>query len=58
MMKTTLAAEKDVIEKMKKEGVTVMEVDKAAFREAAKDTYKHFPEWSPGLYDKVQSFLK
>lgn len=58
MMKTTLAAEKEVIEKMKKEGVTVMEVDKAAFREAAKDTYKHFPEWSPGLYDKVQSFLK
>ena len=51
-------AEKETIEKMKKEGVTVIEVDKKAFREAAKPTYTHFPEWTPGLYDKVQSYLK
>lgn len=51
-------AEKETIEKMKKEGVTVIEVDKKAFREAAKPTYSHFPEWTPGLYDKVQSYLK
>ena len=51
-------AEKETIEKMKKEGVTVIEVDRKAFREAAKPTYTHFPEWTPGLYDKVQSYLK
>jgi len=51
-------AEKETIEKMKKEGVTVIEVDRKLFREAAKPTYTHFPEWTPGLYDKVQSYLK
>ncbi len=51
-------AEKETIEKMKKEGVTVIEVDKKAFREAAKPTYTHFPEWTPGLYDKLQAYLK
>lgn len=58
MTKTILVAEKETIEKMKKEGVTVIEVDKKAFRDAAKPTYTHFPEWTPGLYDKVQSYLK
>ena len=58
MTSTVQAAEKDTIEKMKKEGVTVIEVDKKAFRDAAKPTYTHFPEWTPGLYDKVQSYLK
>jgi tripartite ATP-independent transporter DctP family solute receptor len=58
MTKTILVAEKETIEKMKKEGVTVIEVDKNAFREAAKPTYTHFPEWTPGLYDKVQSYIK
>ncbi|GHU25673.1 C4-dicarboxylate ABC transporter [Betaproteobacteria bacterium] len=51
-------AEKEIIEKMKKEGVTVIEVDKNLFREAAKPTYTHFPEWTPGLYDKIQSYIK
>ncbi|MBS1210555.1 MAG: siaP [Proteobacteria bacterium] len=58
MTKTILQTEKETIEKMKKEGVTVIEVDKKAFRDAAKPTYSHFPEWTPGLYDKVQSYLK
>ena len=58
MTSTVQAAEKETIEKMKKEGVTVIEVDKKAFRDAAKPTYTHFPEWTPGLYDKVQSYLK
>jgi tripartite ATP-independent transporter DctP family solute receptor len=51
-------AEKDTIEKMKAEGVTVIEIDREAFREAAKPTYSHFPEWTPGLYDTVQSYMK
>ena len=46
------------MEKMKKAGVTVVEVDRSLFREAAKSAYTKFPEWSPGLYDKVQSYLK
>ena len=58
MTSTVQTAEKETIEKMKKEGVTVIEVDKKAFRDAAKATYTHFPEWTPGLYDKVQSYLK
>ena len=58
MTSTIQQAEKETIEKMKKEGVTVIEVDKKAFREAAKATYTHFPEWTPGLYDKLQSYLK
>lgn len=58
MTNTIQQAEKETIEKMKKEGVTVIEVDRKLFREAAKPTYTHFPEWTPGLYDKVQSYLK
>ena len=58
MTSTIQTAEKETIEKMKKEGVTVIEVDRKLFREAAKPTYTHFPEWTPGLYDKVQSYLK
>ena len=58
MTSTIQTAEKETIEKMKKEGVTVIEVDRKLFRDAAKPTYTHFPEWTPGLYDKVQSYLK
>ncbi len=58
MTKITLQAEKDTIEKMKSEGVTVIEVDRNLFREASKGTYQKFPEWTPGLYDKIQDYLK
>ncbi|MDR1827629.1 MAG: C4-dicarboxylate TRAP transporter substrate-binding protein [Methylobacteriaceae bacterium] len=53
-----LKNEKEVIEKMKAEGVTVIEVDRNLFREASKGTYSKFPEWTPGLYDKLQGYLK
>lgn len=53
-----LEAEKDTIEKMKAEGVTVIEVDRSLFREASKGTYTKFPEWTPGLYDTLQNYLK
>lgn len=58
MTNLILKTEKETIEKMKKEGTTVIEVDKKLFRDAAKATYTHFPEWTPGLYDKVQSYIK
>ncbi|TVM34520.1 C4-dicarboxylate TRAP transporter substrate-binding protein [Oceanidesulfovibrio marinus] len=47
-----------IIEKMKNEGVTVVEVDTTPFREATKSVYDEFPEWTPGLYDKVQKLLE
>ena len=43
---------------MKQQGATVIDLDKKAFREAATTTYTHFPEWTPGLYDKLQAYLK
>lgn len=58
MTSTILEAEKQTIEKMKAEGVTVIEVDRNQFREASKATYTKFPEWTPGLYDKLQDYLK
>ena len=58
MTKTTLEAEQDVIAKMQKEGVTVIEVDRNLFREASKGTYAKFPEWTPGLYETLQGYLK
>ncbi|WP_181706531.1 C4-dicarboxylate TRAP transporter substrate-binding protein [Chthonobacter rhizosphaerae] len=55
-----MAAENDAefIEKMKEAGVEVIEVDKAPFREKTKSVYGEFPEWSEGLYEKIQAELK
>lgn len=55
-----LAASEDAkyIEMMKKAGVTVVEPDVAAFREATKSVYKMFPKWSPNLYQTIQDQLK
>ncbi|WP_406871237.1 C4-dicarboxylate TRAP transporter substrate-binding protein [Thioclava sp. 'Guangxiensis'] len=54
-----LAAEQDakIIEEMKAAGVTVTYPDTAAFKEATKAVYDQFPEWSDGLYDRIQSQL-
>ena len=43
---------------MKKEGVTVIEIDKQPLRKATRATYDKFPEWTPNLYEKVQGLLK
>jgi tripartite ATP-independent transporter DctP family solute receptor len=48
----------EYIERMKSEGVTVIEVDRELFREAARRTYSMFPDWTPGLYDRLQAILK
>lgn len=55
----TLMAEKDneILEKMKAEGVTVIEPDRDAFRKLAVDVYDQFPEWTPGLFEKIQSLM-
>lgn len=48
----------DLMKKMKAEGVKIVHVDPTPFREATKEVYKEFPEWTPGLYEKVQSLLE
>lgn len=58
MNKLVADADKDAINEMKAAGVKVNEVDQQAFREAVKDIYNQFPEWSPGLYDKIQQILQ
>ncbi len=54
-----IAAEEDAatIQKMKDAGVEVIEVDKAPFREMTRKVYDQFPEWTPGLYEKIQAEL-
>jgi TRAP-type transport system periplasmic protein len=47
-----------VLQQFKDEGVKVNEVDLAPFKEKAKSVYTQFPDWTPGLYDKVQELLK
>jgi len=49
--------ESELKDKLKKEGVTFTKVDKEPFIEAASELPKKFTEWTPGLYDKLQSEL-
>lgn len=52
-----LKADREIIEKMKKEGVTVIEVDQNLFRDATQTVYEQFPAWTPGLYQSLQDYL-
>ncbi|WP_272691030.1 C4-dicarboxylate TRAP transporter substrate-binding protein [Providencia sp. PROV116] len=52
-----LQQEKEIIEKMKNEGVTVVEVDRALFKEESKPFYNEFPEWSANLYQQTQDII-
>jgi TRAP-type C4-dicarboxylate transport system substrate-binding protein len=48
----------DVYAKMKAEGATVVEVDKASFAEkalAGVEAMEKDGVWAPGLYDKIQA---
>ena len=44
-------------QKLEDEGVTFIDIDKAEFIEAAQSTPENFPEWSEGLYEKVQAAI-
>lgn len=45
--------------KLEDEGVQfVTDVDVKAFQDATKVVYTKFPDWTPGVYDKVEQFLK
>lgn len=50
--------EKDYMKRLEDEGVTITKVDKAPFEAAARDVSKQFPEWTPGLYDRVKTILE
>lgn len=53
----TLEKEATVLDELKAEGVTVYEVDEAAFRDACKDVYKDFPEWTDGAFERVKAIV-
>ena len=57
MTETVKQSDDDIIDMLKAEGVSFHEVDRAAFREAAKPVYEAFPQWTPGLYDTIQDIL-
>lgn len=47
-----------MIEEMKAAGVEVIEVDTAPFQERTTSVYEQFPEWSDGLYERIQAELE
>ncbi|MFC7066488.1 hypothetical protein [Brucella rhizosphaerae] len=56
--KLTIEKDNEMIEKMKEAGVEVIDVDRAPFKALAEKVYTQFPEWSPGLYEKIKAELK
>lgn len=52
-----LEAEKDIRATMEKAGVVFNDVDVEGFRKATRVVYDKFPEWTDGLYDRVQGIL-
>lgn len=54
-----LRQEDEYKNKLQEEGTKFVEdVDIQAFKEATRSVYNAFPEWSPGLYEKVQGVLE
>lgn len=53
-----IASEQEWREKLEAEGVTFTDVDRAPFKEACASVYSKFPEWSDGLYERIQETLK
>jgi TRAP-type C4-dicarboxylate transport system substrate-binding protein len=51
-------AEEETVGKLKAEGVTFNQVDKAAFRRASRSVYDSFPLWTPGLYEHVVGLIR
>jgi len=51
-----LKSEKEYLDQLKEKGMTVVQPDVMAFREATKDVWKKVSEkWEPGLYEKIQA---
>lgn len=54
----TIKAEEEFVGLLEAEGVTFHEVDNEAFQKAAAPVYEKFPQWSPGIYDKIMAELE
>ena len=54
----TIKAEAEFADLLKAEGVNFHEVDAAAFLEAAEPVYTKFPQWTPGIYEKILEELE
>ena len=58
MTRLTLAKQDEYLQRFKDAGVTIVsDVDKEAFQAKTASVYDSFPDWSPGLHDKVMSIL-
>jgi hypothetical protein len=42
---------------LKEKGVTFQQGDVAAFEKATQVVYTKFPQWTPGIYEKVKAAL-
>ncbi len=49
----TIKAEEEFAVLLKAEGVNFYEVDSEAFLKAAAPVFTKFPQWTPGIYDKI-----
>jgi TRAP-type transport system periplasmic protein len=47
-----------VLAEFKEQGVEVHEVDVEPFKERVQEVYEAFPDWTPGLYEKIQKLLE
>ncbi len=56
-LKETLKAEGEFVDLLKAEGVNFNKVDSAAFLKAAAPVYTKFPQWTPGIYDRILTEL-
>lgn len=58
MTEMTLAQEGELREEFENElGVTLVEADIEAYKEASASFYEAFPTWRPGLYDQLQEIM-
>ena len=54
----TLSLNDDFMARLKRAGVSFVDVDNAAFQRATASVYKAFPNWTPGLHDTVMAALR
>ena len=57
-LKETLKAESEFVDLLKAEGVNFNKVDSDAFLKAAAPVYTKFPQWTPGIYDRILAELE
>jgi TRAP-type transport system periplasmic protein len=56
--KALLKLDEDYETQLQKDGMKINAIDAESFKNVAPTVFKKFPEWSPGVYEKIQSELK